>query len=224
MGRARLRGLREMKVAIPVEGDRIIHGSLSLPPRPQGLVIFAHGSGSSRFSVRNQFVAGVLQEAQLATLVVDLLTRREEAIDELTGHLRFDIDRLAARVVAATDWATQHAATAALPEGYFGASTGAAAALVAAAQRPSIRAVVSRGGRPDLARDVLDQVSAPTLLVVGDQDFGVVELNEEAHGRLGCTHKSLRLVRGATHLFSEPGALDEVARLASDWFERHLIC
>jgi dienelactone hydrolase len=196
---------------------------LSLPPTANGLVIFAHGSGSSRFSARNQFVARTLHQASLGTLLVDLLTREEEILDELTGHLRFDIELLAQRVLAATDWAADQPATAGLRLGYFGASTGAAAALVAAARRPGIEAVVSRGGRPDLAQDVLEQVQTPTLLLVGERDFGVVELNDEALQRLGAVDKQLRIIRNATHLFVEPGALDEVARLASDWFERHLV-
>jgi dienelactone hydrolase len=221
MARALLRGLRESTVDIPVEHTRI-QGTLSLPAAPCGLVVFAHGSGSSRFSSRNQFVAGALQAACFGTLLVDLLTREEEAIDEHTGHLRFDVERLARRVLAATSWASEEPSLARLPVGYFGASTGAAAALLAAAERPEIRAVVSRGGRPDLAGPTLARVQAPTLLLVGERDFGVVELNQEALARLGAADKELRLVPRATHLFPEPGALEEVARQASDWFERHL--
>jgi putative phosphoribosyl transferase len=222
MGRAIVRGLREATVDIAVEGTHIIQGTLSLPPRPHGLVIFAHGSGSSRFSARNQFVAGSLHQLSMATLLVDLLTREEEVVDEITGHLRFDVDRLAGRVLAATDWAADQEGIRGLPPAYFGASTGAAAALVASVQRPSIAAVVSRGGRPDMAAEALASVEAPTLLLVGERDFGVVELNEEALEKLGCREKQLRLIPGATHLFPEPGALDAVARSAGDWFERHL--
>jgi dienelactone hydrolase len=186
-------------------------------------VLFAHGSGSSRHSPRNRYVAGVLRAAGLATLLMDLLTPEEEAEDRYTGHLRFDIDLLAERLVAATDWLAQQPQTAGWPVGYFGASTGAGAALVAAARRPdAVGAVVSRGGRPDLAGAALARVKAPTLLIVGGRDEPVIALNQQALGRLGAAVKKLVIVPGATHLFEEPGALEEVARLASGWFTRHL--
>jgi dienelactone hydrolase len=222
MARAIVRGMRELEVEIPIGGARYMQGTLSLPTGGHGLVIFAHGSGSSRFSPRNRFVAAALQEARLATLLMDLLTSDEEALDETTGRLRFDIELLAERVLAATEWVGAEPGLGRMSAGYFGASTGAAAALVAASRTALVRAVVSRGGRPDLAGPVLPQVKVPTLFIVGEQDRGVVELNQEAFDRLGAAEKDLRLVPRATHLFSEPGALEEVARLAVDWFERHL--
>jgi putative phosphoribosyl transferase len=186
-------------------------------------VLFAHGSGSSRHSARNRYVARVLNEAKLATLLIDLLTVHEEVIDARTAHLRFDIDLLTERLVDATDWLTQFPDTKDLPIGYFGASTGAAAALAAAVLRPdAVGAIVSRGGRPDLAATALARVRAPTLLIVGGEDGQVIELNRRALAQLRC-EKQLTIVPGATHLFEEPGALDEVARLARNWFERHLI-
>jgi dienelactone hydrolase len=203
-------------------GSVTLEGNLTLPEEARGVVLFAHGSGSSRLSPRNRYVARLLNEAKLATLLVDLLTPEEEAIDVRTAHLRFDIDLLAERLVGATDWLVQHSDTGQLRIGYFGASTGAAAALVAAAVRPDVvGAVVSRGGRPDLAGRALAQVRAPTLLIVGGNDVEVIELNREALARLQ-TEKQLVIVPGATHLFEEPGALDQVARLAREWFERHL--
>jgi putative phosphoribosyl transferase len=209
-------------IEIPVDGTSL-NGDLALPVDPRGLVVFAHGSGSSRLSPRNRFVAEILHRSRLATLLMDLLSPDEESVDALTGHLRFDIDLLAERVVAASDWVVTQPELRALPMGYFGASTGAAAALVAAAQRPqSVGAVVSRGGRPDLAREALSAVAAPTLLIVGGRDHGVIELNQAALDLLASPHKELRLVQGATHLFEEPGTLDEVARLAAAWFERYL--
>ena len=205
-------------------GPVTLEGDLSLPEGARGLVLFAHGSGSSRYSPRNRYVARLLNEAKLATLLVDLLTSEEEAIDLRTAHLRFDIGLLAERLVGATDWLAQHPDTRHLPVGYFGASTGAAAALVAAAERPHVvGAVVSRGGRPDLAGPALTRVRAPTLLIVGGDDVPVLELNREALAQLRC-EKRLVIVPGATHLFEEPGALDQVARLAREWFERHLVC
>jgi pimeloyl-ACP methyl ester carboxylesterase len=186
-------------------------------------VLFAHGSGSSRHSPRNRYVARLLNEAKLATLLLDLLTAEEEAIDLRTAHLRFDIGLLAERLIGATDWLTQHPDTRDLPIGYFGASTGSGAALVAAAERPDVvGAIVSRGGRPDLAGSALQRVRAPTLLIVGGNDLPVIELNQAALAQLRC-EKRLVIVPGATHLFEEPGALDEVARLACEWFERHLV-
>ena len=204
-------------------GAVMLEGNLSLPKGAGGIVLFAHGSGSSRHSPRNRYVARLLNQAKLATLLVDLLTSEEEAIDMRTAQLRFDIDLLAERLVAVTDWLTEHPDTRQLRVGYFGASTGAAAALVAAAERPDmVGAVVSRGGRPDLAGHALARVRAPTLLIVGGNDFQVIELNRAALAQLRC-EKQLVIVPGATHLFEEPGALDEVARLAREWFERHLI-
>jgi putative phosphoribosyl transferase len=200
-----------------------LDGNLSLPEGSRAVVLFAHGSGSSRHSSRNRHVARLLNEAKLATLLIDLLTLDEEAIDARTAHLRFDIDLLAERLLDATDWLTQHPDTQYLPIGYFGASTGAAAALVAAAERPDVvSAVVSRGGRPDLAGPALMRVRAPTLLIVGGNDVQVIQLNRAALAQLRC-EKQLVIVPGATHLFEEPGALDEVARLAREWFHRHLI-
>jgi pimeloyl-ACP methyl ester carboxylesterase len=203
-------------------GPVTLEGNLSLPEGARGIVLFAHGSGSSRHSPRNRYVAQVLNEAKLATLLVDLLTPDEEAIDLRTAHLRFDIGLLAERLVGVTDWITQYPDTRHLRVGYFGASTGAAAALVAAAQRPdAVDAVVSRGGRPDLAGPALARVRAPTLLIVGGNDFEVIELNRKALALLHC-EKRLVIVPGATHLFEESGALEEVARLAREWFERYL--
>lgn len=204
--------------------DRVtLEGDLSLPEHAGGIVLFAHGSGSSRHSPRNRYVAHLLNEANLATLLVDLLTLDEEAVDVRTAHLRFDISLLAQRLVGTTDWLTRYPTTRDLPIGYFGASTGAAAALVAATERPQVvRAVVSRGGRPDLAGAVLPYVQAPTLLIVGGNDFQVIALNREAFAQLRC-EKDLVIIPGATHLFEEPGALDQVARLAREWFARHLI-
>jgi putative phosphoribosyl transferase len=187
------------------------------------VVVFAHGSGSSRHSTRNQHVAQLLQQAGLATLLFDLLTAEEEQIDVRTRHLRFNIELLANRMTGVTDWLVQQPETRSLPIGYFGASTGAAAALIAASARPDmVRAVVSRGGRPDLAGDILPFVSVPTLLIVGGKDTPVIAMNQVALARLG-TAKKLTIIPGATHLFEEPGALEEVARLASDWFKRHLV-
>jgi putative phosphoribosyl transferase len=203
-------------------GAVTLEGDLQVPDHAVGLGLFAHGSGSSRHSPRNQFVARELQAAGLATLLLDLLTPEEEAVDQHTGHLRFDIALLAERLVAATHWAGVDAATRSLAIGYFGASTGAAAALVAAALEPDkVRAVVSRGGRPDLAGEALPLVRAPTLLIVGGRDLTVLELNRAAMARMRAETR-LEIVPGATHLFEEPGALEAVARLARDWFLRHL--
>jgi len=202
--------------------DVALNGDLSLPADARGLVVFAHGSGSSRHSSRNRAVAEALHQGRLGTLLLDLLTEHEERSDEVTAEFRFDIPLLGERVIAAVDWTAAHEPTSPLPLGLFGASTGAAAALIAAAKRPKkVRAVVSRGGRPDLAADALEAVRAPTLLIVGGRDDVVIELNREAHGRLSAT-KELQIVAGATHLFEEPGALDRVAQLAKDWFTRHL--
>ncbi len=203
-------------------GDVALGGDLALPSDPVGVVVFAHGSGSSRFSPRNRFVAESLQRNRLGTLLMDLLTPDEEEVDARTAHLRFDIDLLATRLVAAVDWLGAEAEMAELPVGAFGASTGAAAALVAAALRPdAVRAVVSRGGRPDLAGDHLATVRAPTLLIVGGADHAVIPLNEQARDRMACEVR-IEIVPGATHLFEEPGTLERVARLAAEWFRRHL--
>ncbi len=206
----------------PVEirsGTRRLAGVLHVPSGAGAVVAFAHGSGSGRLSPRNQYVARVLQEARLATLLLDLLEEEEGEDREKV----FDIDLLATRLRAAADWLRQDPQTAGLRLGYFGASTGAAAALVAAALQPErVGAVVSRGGRPDLAREHLRRVHAPTLLIVGGNDDVVISLNEEAYELLRCP-KELVIVPGATHLFPEPGALEEVARLASEWFRRHLL-
>lgn len=209
----------ERSVQIPPSG---VIGDLTIPADAAGAVIFAHGSGSSRFSSRNRFVAGVLQRVKLATLLLDLLTTEEEEIDLQTRHLRFDIALLANRLLDATQWLTNDSEASGLPLGYFGASTGAAGALIAAAQLPHvIRAVVSRGGRPDLAGAALSKVQSPTLLVVGGEDTTVIELNEKALNKLQC-EKRLEIVPGATHLFEEPGTLEQAAKLASNWFENYL--
>jgi putative phosphoribosyl transferase len=210
---------RLVRVAL---GGLTLEGNLNLPEDARGVVLFAHGSGSSRYSPRNRYVAEMLNEARLATLLIDLLTSEEEMIDMQTVSLRFNINLLAQRVVAVTDWFLQYPDTQNLRLGYFGASTGAAAALVAAAERPKVvGAVVSRGGRPDLAGPALAHVQAPTLLIVGGNDFEVIDLNRAAFAQLRC-EKQLVIVPGATHFFEEPGTLDEVARLARDWSERHL--
>ena len=199
-----------------------LDGTLSLPNKPMGIVAFAHGSGSGRFSPRNRFVAEALNEANLGTLLFDLLTPAEQRADERTGHLRFDIGLLAGRLTGAIDWLDGFAAARGLPLGLFGASTGAAAALVAAAERPAaVRAVVSRGGRPDLAGESLRAVKAPTLMIVGGDDTVVIGLNREACRFLSAPHR-LDIVPGASHLFQEPGALEETARLAREWFHAHL--
>jgi putative phosphoribosyl transferase len=204
------------------DGDVLLAGDLHVPERAIGLVIFAHGSGSSRFSSRNRRVAEALQRAGCATLLMDLLTSYEEQTDTLTAEYRFDIPLLGRRVIAAADWAGSEPPVRDLRIGYFGASTGAAAALIAAANRPDVSAaVVSRGGRPDLAGpSVLRSVQAPTLLIVGGADEPVIALNEEAMAPMRAEVK-LDIIPGATHLFEEPGALAEVARLAGEWFRRH---
>ena len=208
-------------VKIPV-GGAIIEGNLVVPPAAKGVVLFAHGSGSSRFSPRNQYVAKVLNKAGLATLLIDLLTKEEEETDMRTGQFRFDIDLLSQRLIAATEWLRRNLATKDLVFGYFGASTGAAAALIAAAKLPAeIKTVVSRGGRPDLAVDYLQKVKAPTLLIVGGNDTVVLDLNKKAMQSLSAA-KKLEIVPGASHLFEERGKLEEVARLSVDWFLVHL--
>lgn len=208
-------------VAIPTPGASL-PGSLVIPPGAVGIVAFAHGSGSSRFSRRNQQVAQALNDTGLATLLFDLLTADENTRDLVTAEYRFDIPLLARRLTDAVDWLASETATRALTIGLFGASTGAAAALIAAADRPHhVGAVVSRGGRPDLAGEALPRVLAPTLLIVGGWDTDVIALNERAAQRLGCEHRIV-VVPEATHLFEEPGKLDEVARLAGDWFVKCL--
>ncbi len=209
------------QVSIPA-GPVVLDGDLAVPEGARAVVLFAHGSGSSRRSPRNRHVADVLRRSGLGTLLIDLLGAEEEAADARTGHLRFDIRLLATRLAAIMDWLRRSPGTPDGPLGLFGASTGAAGALLAAAERPdAVGAVVSRGGRPDLADTALDRVRAPTLLIVGGLDAPVVELNRRALSRL-TVEKALEIVPGATHLFPEPGALDEVARLAAAWFVRHL--
>ena len=219
-----------IKVA-PVVEDKIVQltvdsvtleGNLGVPPQAEGIVLFAHGSGSSRHSPRNQFVARFLQEQGLATLLLDLLTADEELIDWQTRELRFDIELLAERLGGATNWVLKQPETKNLKIGYFGASTGAAAALIAAANRPKVvRAVVSRGGRPDLAKEVLPQVKASTLFIVGGDDRQVMRLNVKAASKLD-SEKKVEVFAGAGHLFEETGALEKVAQLAGDWFQKHL--
>jgi putative phosphoribosyl transferase len=209
------------EVQIPA-GRAVLSGSLTIPENAVALVLFAHGSGSSRHSPRNQFVARTLNRADLGTLLFDLLTPEEETLDIYTREHRFNIVLLAERLVQATNWARQQDQTRDLRIGYFGSSTGGAAALVAAAElSQDVAAVVSRGGRPDLAGDALPKVQAPTLLIVGGNDDIVIELNEMARDQMRCEVK-LEIIPGATHLFEEPGALEQVAKLASDWFAKHI--
>jgi putative phosphoribosyl transferase len=208
------------EVQVSAEGAALI-GDLGLPAAARGVILFAHGSGSSRHSPRNRAVARVLRESGLGTLLIDLLTRREEAEDAVTGHLRFDIGLLARRLVAVTEWLHAEPSTAGLAVGYFGASTGGGAALVAAAERPEAFAVVSRGGRPDLADGALPKVKAPTLLIVGGDDGPVIAMNRAAAARMHA-EVHIEIVPGASHLFEEPGALERVAELAARWFEDHL--
>jgi putative phosphoribosyl transferase len=213
------KGGRDVHISL---GKITLEGHLVIPPKAQGMVIFAHGSGSSRFSTRNQFVAKQLQSDGLATLLCDLLTREEEEIDQYTGSLRFDIGLLAGRLSDITQWAVLQQETRRLAVGYFGASTGAAAALIAETRNQgSVYAVVSRGGRPDLAGKALGQVRAPTLLIVGGNDGQVITLNEQAMELLTAT-KEMVIVPGATHLFEEPGTLESVGRLSSQWFRKYL--
>ncbi len=210
-----------LSVRIPIN-DITLSGELIIPCEAKGLVLFAHGSGSSRYSVRNQYVAQVIRAAGVGTLLFDLLTEKEGIIDEQTRHLRFDISLLAQRLQAATHWVASQPELQNLVVGYFGASTGGAAALIAAAELgESVGAVVSRGGRPDLAGAALGKVQAPTLLIVGGHDEIVLRMNEEAFENLSCL-KELAIIPGATHLFPEPGALDEVANLAAHWFRHYL--
>ncbi len=207
-------------VVLTIPGG-VLGATLAVPDHPIGVVLFAHGSGSSRFSPRNRFVAERLQRAKLATMLIDLLTTDEERTDRVTAEFRFDVYLLARRLVAATEWVSLHFAAAPLPIAYFGASTGAAAALIAAARYGSvIVAVVSRGGRPDLAGEALARVRAPTLLIVGGDDEAVIALNQSARSAMRA-HSELEIVPGATHLFEEPGALERVAELAANWFSRY---
>ena len=209
---------RPLKIVV---GRATLGGDLSIPPHPRAVVLFAHGSGSSRFSARNRCVAEQLRERGFATLLMDLLTPNEEALDVHSGEYRFDIGLLAERLIGASEWLATEPATAKLPLAIFGASTGGGAALVAAAEIPDrIAAVVSRGGRPDLAGEALARVRAPTLLIVGGNDEAVIELNREALARLRATAR-LEVIPGATHLFEEPGALDEVARHAAAWIDTY---
>lgn len=213
--------MESVNVRIPIDSTHL-EGDLNLPPNAVGVVLFAHGSGSSRHSPRNRFVAGVLNQAGLATLLLDLLTPREEQEDLRTGHLRFDIGLLAERLGVAIDWLASNEATATLPVGLFGASTGGGAALVAAARAPSnVSAVVSRGGRPDLAGPALPHVKAPTLLLVGGDDLPVIAMNRDAERQMNGV-RELRIVPGASHLFEEPGTLEKVAEHAREWFLEYL--
>jgi pimeloyl-ACP methyl ester carboxylesterase len=214
--------LKSRLIYIPVGPDEI-QGDLKIPEQSQSIVVFAHGSGSSRHSTRNQYVAEVLNQAGIATLLIDLLTPDEELVDFQTAHLRFDIELLADRLSMVTQWLRSQSSTDKLHVGYFGASTGAGAALVAAAKHPDVvEAIVSRGGRPDLAGAWLMKVRAPTLLIVGGNDHVVIELNYQAAAELKTEHR-VEIVPNAGHLFEEPGALEMVASLARDWFEEHLI-
>ena len=216
-------GLAIEHLPVNVATDSVaLEGTLSVPTAAAGLVVFAHGSGSSRRSPRNRYVADLLNENGLATLLFDLLTEDEQTVDMQTAHLRFDIPFLAKRLVAIAEWVSRHPEAAGLKIGLFGASTGAGAALVAAAELPQlVRAVVSRGGRPDLAGDALADVQAPTLLIVGGDDRVVIDLNHKAMARIEC-EKELKVIPGASHLFEEPGALKKVAVLARDWFAAKL--
>jgi len=209
--------------AVEIRDGRIaLDADLRLPPEPAGMIVFAHGSGSSRHSRRNREVAEALSAGGFATLLLDLLTPQEESVDQFTREFRFDIERLGRRIVAAIDWLAGQEELSAMSVGCFGASTGAAAALIAAAERQDrVAAVVSRGGRPDLAGGALPRVLAPTLLIVGGADEPVIQLNEEARSRMSASVR-LEIVPGATHLFEEPGALDQVSRLALEWFAEHL--
>lgn len=210
------------EVLVNINSETTLSGILNIPSAAKGVVLFAHGSGSSRHSPRNQFVARHLNEGHLATLLIDLLTPEEEAIDLQTRHLRFDVHMLAARLAATTDWLLQNEETKALQVGYFGSSTGAAAAIIAAADKgKQVKAVVSRGGRPDLAGGSLTHVKAPTLLIVGGDDTVVIDLNNQALALLTGT-KQLEIIPGATHLFEERGTLEEVAKIARAWFTKYL--
>jgi dienelactone hydrolase len=212
----------EKNISIKINGNGVISGILGSSPSSQGIVIFAHGSGSSRFSPRNALVSKKLQENNLATLLLDLLTPNEEKVDEITSEYRFNIPLLADRLSLATSWVQKEPSLTNLPIGYFGASTGAAAALIAAGKlKDKIKAVVSRGGRPDLAKEALKKVTSPTLLIIGGNDEIVIELNKEAYEMLNC-QKKIEIIPGATHLFEEAGKLEQVADLSANWFLKYL--
>lgn len=214
--------INEREVRIQVN-DVILNGTLAMPQESKGIILFAHGSGSSRFSPRNRYVAEKLHTINLSTLLMDLLTNEEEQIDNLTGHLRFDVELLAERLGGATNWLIKNPLTKDLPIGYFGASTGSAAAIIAATKHPtSVDAIVSRGGRPDLAMNYLHEVQAPTLLIVGGNDTIVIKMNQNAFNLLK-VEKKIEIVPNATHLFPEPGTLEQVAQLAAAWFDHYLI-
>jgi putative phosphoribosyl transferase len=214
---------RDLDVDIPVAGGAAVVGTLAIPNDAEALVLFAHGSGSSRRSPRSQFVAEVLRRGKFGTLLLDLLTEDEEEVDSVTGHLRYDVARLAGRVVAATDWLVAERLLLSPQLGYFGAGTGTAAVLVAAAKRPAtVGAIVSRGGRPDLADGVLGDVTTPSLFIVGQNDDRALALNQAALRSLSSRHRDLRIIPGASHLFEEPGTLAEVADIAREWFEHFL--
>jgi dienelactone hydrolase len=216
-------GKNNNEVRIPINSI-VLEGNLIIPEGAHGIVAFAHGSGSSRHSSRNKYVAWKLQKEGFGTLLFDLLTAEEERIDMVTAHLRFDIDLLANRLVDVTNWLLKNPVTKNLNIGYFGASTGAAAALIAATENSNvIKAIVSRGGRPDLAEKSLPDVKAPTLFIVGGNDFQVIDMNQWAFERLTVKEKKLKIVPGATHLFEESGTLEEVAYLAGEWFKRYLL-
>jgi putative phosphoribosyl transferase len=215
-------GWNEQTYRIPIEGGLTLEGFLNIPESLRGVVLFVHGSGSSRHSPRNQFVARILHDAGIATMLIDLLTTQEEEDDYYTGRLRFNIDLLSERVSQTTRWLTDYDPAAHLNVGYFGASTGAAAALVAASQHPQIvKAIVSRGGRPDLAKSYLGRVQSPTLLIIGEKDTQVIALNDLAYSLLRCP-KQTAIVPAASHLFEEPGTLEQVAQLARQWFMQYL--
>jgi len=221
MGRVAILSRIEVRHVKIMLSELSLDGDLTVPQDARGIILFAHGSGSSRGSPRNRFVASILQEAGFATLLMDLLTKEEEVADYFTGHLRFNVSMLAGRLTGAKDWLQKNEAGL-VNLGYFGASTGAAAALISAAEHPEgVQAVVSRGGRPDLAAPSLSRVQAPTLLIVGGNDSLVIGLNQEALKDLRVVSK-LEIVPGATHLFEEPGALEQVSRLATAWFKRYL--
>lgn len=214
--------INEKSVQIHIEPEVRLSGSLSIPFGAQGIILFAHGSGSSRHSPRNQFVAYTLNYGRMGTLLIDLLTPNEELVDMRTRHLRFNIELLASRLIGAIDWLHENPESRSLKIGIFGASTGAAAAMVAASRRPKlVSAVVSRGGRPDLAGSSLSKVNTPTLLIVGSNDIPVLEMNRMAMERMKCP-KELEIIQGASHLFEEPGKLKLVARSAQKWFSKHL--
>lgn len=214
---------KEIEIKIPIPSDDIqLEGTLFIPENSQGLILFVHGSGSSRFSPRNRFVAQYFNKCSYSTLLFDLLTRSEETSDLINASMRFNIDLLTRRLEGATDYVTSLKETKDFSLGYFGASTGAAAALIASVNKPSVQAVVSRGGRPDLALPYLTHVEVPSLLIVGGDDYPVIELNKRALETIAAPAKAIEIVPGATHLFEEPGALNEVARLAVDWFIRYV--